>query len=98
MFLRIKAGLLKEGHPLEYRWHFSHQLMLSLQRDENLGGEKKEKRDEKEKKKNRRNLPVLQYVLASGRPTSLCLRKDMLPQAQASRTWLLYLVSTHSLP
>lgn len=91
MFLCIKAGLLKEGHPLEYRWHFSHQLMLSLQRDENLG-------DEKEKKKNRWNLPVLQYVLASGRPTSLRLRKDMLPQAQASRTWLLYLVSTHSLP
>lgn len=91
MFLCIKAGLLKEGHPLEYRWHFSHQLMLSLQRDENLG-------DEKEKKKNRWNLPVLQYVLASGRPTSLCSRKDMLPQAQASGTWLLYLVSTRSLP
>lgn len=63
--------------------------MFSLQRDENLVGEGKEQ-DEKEKK-NRWSLPALQDVLASGQPASLCLRKDMLAQAEASRTWLLYL-------
>lgn len=82
---------------MEYHWHFSQQLMLSQKRDENLGGEEKEEQDENEEKKNRWRLPVLQDALASGQPISLCLRKDMLPQAEASRTWLLCLVSTHSL-
>lgn len=71
--------------------------MLSLQRDENLRGEEEEKQDEKKEKKNRWSLPVLQDVLASGQSTSLRSKKDVLSQVQASRNWLLYLVSTHSL-
>lgn len=70
--------------------------MLFLQRDENLG-EEKEEQDENEEKKNRWSVPVLQDVLVSQQPISLFLRKDMLPQVEASRTWLLILVSTHSL-
>jgi len=40
---------------------------------------------------------MLQDVLVSGQSTSLCSSKDVLSQVQASSTWLLYLVSIHSL-
>lgn len=62
MFLCITAGLLEEETP----WHFQHQIMLSLQRDETLRGEEEEKQDEKKEKENRWSLPVSQDALASG--------------------------------